>query len=321
LETLQELGVGNVMMFSLQEPTKPANTTQIALAAADEVKKGDEVRSIDSVTIRNPTEINVPVPSKKGPPPPPPPGAGFVPYKAPDQYEMHRISIDPRITVSKQTIFRFLGIPIETNQSETNNVILRDRILMSQEDIKTFLERNKAAVTKLSIIETLREVPVAISSVAYAYLNTKGNGQPRQSHTWTVECILPAPTKISKTSRFWSKKEKKATSFLVVFKGEFIVRPQPPRYPPFSVLQTQPIRPFASTSRNHPKPAANFELSQQETENVINDYLASFSTLYDDVPVDERGAALKAIILPTRGDSNYDSSSSGSCSSRSLVDD
>lgn len=72
-------------------------------------------------------------------------------------------------------------------------------------------------------------------------------------------------------------------------------------------------------SRKRSKPAAKFELSQQETENVINDYLASFSVLYDGVPVEERGAALKAIVLPTEDDSDYGSDSSSS--SGSLVDD
>jgi len=72
-------------------------------------------------------------------------------------------------------------------------------------------------------------------------------------------------------------------------------------------------------SRKRSRPAAKFELSQQETENIINDYVASFSTLYDGVPVEERGAALKAIVLPTEDDSDYGSGSSSS--SRSLVSD
>jgi hypothetical protein len=70
--------------------------------------------------------------------------------------------------------------------------------------------------------------------------------------------------------------------------------------------------------------AAQIKLTQQETEKVINDFLATFSTLYDGIPVEERGAALKAIDLEDMGDLDYDSddsSSSGSGSSRSLVDD
>jgi hypothetical protein len=70
--------------------------------------------------------------------------------------------------------------------------------------------------------------------------------------------------------------------------------------------------------------AAQIELTQQETEKVVNDFLATFSTLYDGIPVEERGAALKAINLEDVDDldcDSDDSSSSGSGSSRSLVDD
>ncbi|KAL2072978.1 hypothetical protein VTL71DRAFT_10302 [Oculimacula yallundae] len=338
LELLHQLGVGNVMMFSLQEPTKPANTTQVA-QAVDEVKLGDNTGSISSVTIRNPTEISVPIPLKKrnhkpGLVPPPPPG--YVPtnpppgftcpapfrYKGPDVYEMHRISLGPREKGLKQTTFRFLGMPFEINRRETNVFIACDKIPMSLDDIKAFLERNKDAATKQPIIETLLGVPAATSAAVYSYLSTKTDARTHQSHTWTVECIVPAPmgTEESKIRKMWSKKGQTATSHLVVYKGVYIVRPQPPRFPPVPVMRP-PGRHSSISSRSHPKPAAKFELSQQEVENVINDYLASFSTLYDDVPVEQRGAALKAIVLPVEGDSDYESSSSWSGSSRSLVDD
>ena len=72
-------------------------------------------------------------------------------------------------------------------------------------------------------------------------------------------------------------------------------------------------------------------LTQQETEKVINDFLATFSTLYDGIAVEERGAALRGIDLKEldalcdydsdESDDSDDSSSYGSGSSRSLVDD
>lgn len=39
------------------------------------------------------------------------------------------------------------------------------------------------------------------------------------------------------------------------------------------------------------------------------------------LPVEQRGAALKAIVLPTEDDSDYDSDASSSSSGSSLVDD
>lgn len=69
------------------------------------------------------------------------------------------------------------------------------------------------------------------------------------------------------------------------------------------------------------KPIAKIELTQQETENVVNDFLAGFSTLYDGVLVQDRGVALRSILLEEEDlDSDSDDSSSY-CSSRSLVDD
>jgi hypothetical protein len=63
------------------------------------------------------------------------------------------------------------------------------------------------------------------------------------------------------------------------------------------------------------------ELTREETERVINDFLASFSTLYDGVTVEDRGAVLRAIKLDEEDDDGYDSDDSSSSGSRSLVDD
>ncbi|KAH9217908.1 hypothetical protein DL95DRAFT_386042 [Leptodontidium sp. 2 PMI_412] len=337
LELLHETGVGSVMLFSLNEPNYPANITQVARAVADDEKKNDETASIASLTIRNPTETSVPTPLKKGPGPgPPPPPAPISspppPFKAPDIYEMHRASIDPREKRSKQTIFRFLGIPLKVNRTETDVVSTFDKVPMSQDDIKAFLERNKDTKSKRPAIENLMGVPAPTSTAVYAYLGTKADPRNYQSHTWTVECVLASSMEKPKPRRFWSKKEKMATTHVIVLRGESIFRPWggppgPPRPGPPPGFRGPPIMPrppqssisSSIVSRKRSKPAAKFELSQQETENVINDYLASFSVLYDGVPVEERGAALKAIVLPTEDDSDYGSDSSSS--SGSLVDD
>lgn len=81
-------------------------------------------------------------------------------------------------------------------------------------------------------------------------------------------------------------------------------------------------RPRNSTYRAKDKiPGAQIELTQEETEQVINDFLASFSTLYDGIGVEDRGAVLKAITIKVEeeNDDGYDSDDSSS--SRSLIDD
>ncbi|CZT10074.1 hypothetical protein WAI453_006389 [Rhynchosporium graminicola] len=328
LELLHRTGVGNVMMFSLREPTQPANTTQVAQAADNEKT---ETRSIASLTIRNPTELSVPTmlnfmkPGNVPMPPPPPPGMQpFIPYKSPDIYELHRISADPRDRVSKETTFRFLGIPLKINRKETQIVLACDKVSMSQDDIKKFMVEPKDDKAKQPVIDTLMRCPSSTSGAIYSYLSAKTDPRNYQTHTWTVECVVPTPTAGSEKRRFWSKKVKPATSHMIVIKGEAIVRPRPPGFRPPG-FRPVPIRQLVKqssiASRKAPKPVAKFELSQQETEIIINDYLASFTILYDGVPVEERGAALKAIVLPTKDDSDYDSASCSSGSSRSLVDD
>jgi len=62
------------------------------------------------------------------------------------------------------------------------------------------------------------------------------------------------------------------------------------------------------------------ELTQSECEKVVNDFLATFSTIYEGVDVEERGRAMRDIVLDEE-DSEYDSDTSSSSGSRSLVDD
>ena len=232
---------------------------------------------------------------------------------------MHQASIDALEKKSKKTIFRFLGIPLTINRKETEVICTLNKVPMPHNDIKAYLEKNKEATAKQSAIETLMGVPVATSTAVYTYLATKADMRIYQAHTWTVECVVASPTEKAKHRRFWSKKQNLATSHIIVLKGEprFNGGPCPrPGLPPGwrgpPVVNRRPASSRSSSieSRRGSKAAAKFELSQQETENVINDYLASFSTLYDGVPVEQRGAALKAIVLPTEDDSDYDSDAS-----------
>ncbi|KAK0117363.1 hypothetical protein ONS96_013194 [Cadophora gregata f. sp. sojae] len=337
LELLHDTGVANLMVFSLNEPTMPANITQVVQAIEEKkgAKKDDDTASSTSITIRNPTEISVPLKKGPGPGPPPPPAPiveTIVPCKAPDIYEMHHSNIENRERKSNQTVFRFIGIPLRINRTENEVFGSLSKVPMSQDDIKAFLEKNKDATAKQSAIETLMSVPTATSAAVYAYLATKADRRTYQSHTWSVDCVVTSPTDKVKSFPFVRKKEKVSTNHIIVLKGEArfpggpFPRPGPPpgwgRGPPNVNRRPASSRSSSIVSRKRSSVAAKFELSQQETENVINDYLASFSTLYDGVPVEQRGAALKAIVLPTADDSDSDSDgSSSSGSTRSLVDD
>lgn len=103
---------------------------------------------------------------------------------------------------------------------------------------------------------------------------------------------------------------------MIILRGEWKEYPTPPGLlRPMVVIKNKKTFDWAT------KPVAKIELTQQETENVVNDFLAGFSTLYDGVLVQDRGVALRSIVLEEEDlDSDSDDSSSY-CSSRSLVDD
>lgn len=76
---------------------------------------------------------------------------------------------------------------------------------------------------------------------------------------------------------------------------------------------------------------AEVHLSQQETETAVNDFLATFSSLYDDVPPEERGKVLESVPLVEEEEEESDESSDESIResrsrrrrrpSRSLIND
>lgn len=65
LEFLHETGVGSVMVFSLTEPLKPANTTQIAKAAEEQLVDNASI-STASIIIRSSSPVNTPATLKNG---------------------------------------------------------------------------------------------------------------------------------------------------------------------------------------------------------------------------------------------------------------
>jgi len=68
------------------------------------------------------------------------------------------------------------------------------------------------------------------------------------------------------------------------------------------------------------KKVITIELTQEENEKVLNDFLATFSTIYEGLSMEERGKAMREIVLEAE-DSEYDSDSSGSSGTCSLADD
>jgi hypothetical protein len=63
--------------------------------------------------------------------------------------------------------------------------------------------------------------------------------------------------------------------------------------------------------------------AQKDAETAVNDFLASFSTLYDGVPPEERTKVLDSVAVPEQGDessSESDENNSTRTSLRSYCD-
>lgn len=96
-------------------------------------------------------------------------------------------------------------------------------------------------------------------------------------------------------------------------------RPPPPPPPigngrgnPNVVIVKEKRRPVINWMRGSArerKEKVKFTLTQREAEQVVNDFLALFSTLYDDVPLEKRSAVLDSVALPAQYDDESDASS------------
>lgn len=243
---------------------------------------------------------------------------------------MYRICIKTHEKEKTQTSYRFLGIPgiINRGWAETEIVASVDKIPSSLKDIKAFIEEEKdSEYTVPPSMNDMINVSPKISTAIYNLVNeknTKPSPYPRRQ--WSTEFLV---NWVWWESKRFGRKQKKTEGYIVILRGERWFPPPPPNWP-----GSQPVRVVDVTSSKAKKDmfvervVAQIELTQQETEKVMNDFLATFSTLYDGIPVEERGAAMRGIdmeeidkLCDYDSDDSDDSSSLDSGSSRSLVDD
>lgn len=237
-----------------------------------------------------------------------------------------------RTTTSRQfwKSWSLLGISVKRISNETSAAWQIERIPISQEDLDSFLQKEKAKEPnyEASKADSLIHPPINCSGALYSLINKK-NDIPRHHHrpkTWFLECLVPI--KEENKSR-WLRKEKTVQhrGYTVVIRGEVCSRQHPLRGPPgplrpgsrwnsppvITVVGADPRRSDAHKSKLEKK-VTKIKLTQSESEVVINDFLASFSTLYDGIPVERRGIAFREIDMNNVYDSDdTDSSGSSSC--------
>jgi hypothetical protein len=294
-------------------------------------------------------------------PTPPLPPSFISPPRGEDEYEMYRVQINTHERERAHTKFRLFGVPGLRNIGRSTTVVASnvDKIPASNGEIKSFINREKDDdYTVPPILNDLVNISPAISGTIYNLINDKNAKITYPHREWNTEFLVNWEWWESK--RF-GRKQQKTEGYIVILRGRipttsapFPLRGGPMSLPPppsqlrdYSIGLPPPPPPPINRSLGPPRPAfkivdckrrpakkkhrherkvvAQVELTQQETENVINDFLATFSTLYEGITVDQRGAALRGIDLEEMDDLvDYDSDDSSSWSSgsgSSLVDD
>lgn len=237
---------------------------------------------------------------------------------------MYRASHDVHTKKTKQTVVKFLGMQFSINRKETEVIPHLNKIPATNEEIKSFIEKDDAdpKTENKKRIEALINISPVTSSAVYELIDNKNaeRGYPRRK--WSAERLVGYEWWDDSKRLFVKTKKNLTDGYIVILKGEHrypsFPPGGPPRGPPVIVKMEPPVKKTKAK-----KSAAKIELTTEETQTVINDFLSTFSKLYDGVPVEQRGAALKAVELPDDEDVfDYDSDdSSSSSSSGSLVDD
>ncbi|KAE9367219.1 hypothetical protein N431DRAFT_418365 [Stipitochalara longipes BDJ] len=347
-KTIREEKIASVITFSLVDLNKPANASQLITAAESVAQQESCSRDDVSIVSSSATVLNSPVqetaPIKQRtatrPPPPPP----FVaPPKDDDEYEMYRVSVNTHEKESAHTRPRLFGIPGLVNLGRTKTEVVShvDKIPSSIPEIKAFIMREKDdEYTVPPTINDLVNVSPKISTAIYTLVNDKNKETCRYPYRqWTTEFLVNWEWWDSK--RF-GRKQKKTDGYIVILRGKADPPPPPPPCnwpgsppPPPPGYRSGPpviINQWKYQSKQEKMDelglVTDVLLTQHETEKVINDFLATFSTLYDGIPVEERGAAMRGIdmkeideLCDYESDDSDDSSGWSSNSSDSLVDD
>jgi hypothetical protein len=253
---------------------------------------------------------------------------------------MYRVSIKTHEKERADTKFRLFGIPgiVNLGRIKTEVVASVDRIPSSMAEIQSFIMREMDdEYTVPPTLSDMVNVSPKISTAIYALVNEKNQRPAYPRRQWNTEFLVN--WKWWESKRF-GREQKKTKGYIVILRGKLILPPAPvivnlTRGPPRSRPPPRKINDLTNEidamkkRRSERRVAAHIELTQQETEKVINDFLATFSTLYDGIPVEDRGAAMRGIDMEEMDelcdfDSDDDSDVSSSWASgttRSLVDD
>ncbi|KAL3421247.1 hypothetical protein PVAG01_07692 [Phlyctema vagabunda] len=333
LDMLRTADIASVMAFSLCD-MKP-NTVD----GLPEPSKASSSTDSESATLCGASVTEVSASTKEEQEPKaeagPPSAPSFLPPAK--TYEMWRISEGGRIVKANNKNIRIFGIslPFKVASSEIVDGTLSTKTPLSDEEITQILADKD---TKLSggdpprTLDMLSQVSEAAHSIISQLVNDRSKND---RYNWTLKDVSGVPE--SKRPGWWARRRGERptnrishATWIVILEGVEKWRPRPPGWRPAAGPPGPPPPRGPTIVYVDPKPnkqkvksGTKLKLTQQETENVINDFLASISTLYDDVPIEERATALQSVEIPSGDeyDSDDDSDGSSSTSSGSVADD
>jgi hypothetical protein len=192
--------------------------------------------------------------------------------------------------------------------SEEDTIYDMNQIPSTQEEIKSYMSNTSA--TQLSgTIENILALPPAVCRRLLESIKWKN--QESYSSTdyinsqWTVHSVITINAPAAKSRLPWKKnKPRKLGEYVVVLSRQEEALDESPtpsvdmRAIDTSTRDSSPekIEDIWRGTRGNGD-LISFQLTDLELENVINDFLASFSTLYDGVSVEDRGKALREIEI------------------------
>ncbi|CAG8949461.1 hypothetical protein HYFRA_00007691 [Hymenoscyphus fraxineus] len=332
---LRDTEIASLMSFSLRDNVRAANTVQIT--KQEDTEKGEKADDASSSSTlcnlkENPMECKCGSDKKLSNSKE---KANSTSKETPRPeneviFEMYRAYNGPFKLKRQQSNFRLFGIPLSKTSQDQHEVAPHlNKVPISQDEIKDFMRDAEAKDPNLKslVAGKLLGIPIIVNVTIYNMINSKNDTPGFKRYNWSVECVTTLVDAEKKKPGFWVRNPKMDDidyrQYAIILRGEEN-RPQP-RAPGPPPLQPPKITVFGCQKKHKKydratKPVVKIELTQQETENVVNDFLASFSTLYDGILVQDRGAALKGIVLDQE-DLDYDSDDSSSYATRSLIDD
>jgi hypothetical protein len=228
-----------------------------------------------------------------------------------ETYHLTTNTSDVRTTIKSSTL---IGIPLPLQTldtwTETNHQIAK--LPLTQAEIHSFIDSDQCAISSEGKMQTLLNLPpevkVQVSRVIEEKTRWDDIGRMKEwlFHSSTA---LPPPLIREENPRFpWLRNKKKNLqqphSYIII-----LSTPKPPVYaglarrkllnPPakytnlFSVDIQNPKRSSLTPIAGADEDLSTFKLTREEVENVVNDFLAGVSTLYEGIGVGERGKALR----------------------------